>query len=452
MNENIKKGKLLAEGKTKEIYELIENGLVVKEKVIIKQKTKITKHDDPTQTREFATKARYANVTTCRVFEVLKIADVPVAFIKQISSTEFLAFRCDMLSLEVVARRYAYGSYVKRNPSLKRPKGEHYRFHDLVIEFFLKTTRGQFNSAGVVIVDGLDPKKEEEDPLVLNPYDDIWNLYHSKKPFWNEKAKLREGIRASDVVGLDSSKIIQKMTDYIKDIFLILEGFWASVGCRFIDMKVEFGIGPNGELFVADVIDNDSWRLKDKEWEELSKEAFRQNEALSDVERKYGIVTSLVEKFRIPNQALIFWRGSDKDKFPVLDSRVDKIVNVEKITLSGHKSPQACINKLEEIMRKYPEGGVIIVKVGLSNGLAPTLAARTTWPIITIPATVNKFSNDVWSSLRMPSRVPLATILSESNAIMFAKNILAQKNPLLYWLLRKEVETLDISSVYFDKI
>lgn len=127
------------------------------------------------------------------------------------------------------------------------------------------------------------------------------------------------------------------------------------------------------------------------------------------------------------------WRGSDGDTFPELSILKDiNNLTIEEITLSGHKSTQMCLNKLNEIIGKFPDGGVILTKVGRSNGLGPIIAARTSWPVITIPATLDTFFEDLWSSIRMPSNVPLATTWPESNAILLAAEILAQKNPTIY--------------------
>ncbi len=440
---NYVKGKLLTEGKTKKVYEVVGNdGLV-----IIENKLDITAYDNPELTKQFETKATYATETTCRVFELLKEAEIPVAYVEQISPTEFVARKCSMIPLEVVARRYGVGSFLKRNPNLERPKKElPVRFHKLVVEFFLKTTKGKLTGAnGEVIIEGLDPEKGEEDPFIPNPYDTLWNLTHSKKPLWDSTAKLRDGISASLVLqSQEIVKIMQDLESYLRDAFLVLEGMWAILGHRFIDMKIEFGITADGTIVIADVIDNDSWRLKDQNWQELSKEAFRQGEALSEVEEKYGIVTELVKSFRVPKQCLVLWRGSENDKFPVYLEDISKSnVQIEEITASGHKSPKRCLNILEGLLSKYPDGGAIVAMVGMSNGLGPMLAAGTSWPIIAIPATLESNPEDIWSSLRMPLNVPMAVISSDSNAISFALRILAQKNPLLYHQLQRKIEELD---------
>jgi phosphoribosylaminoimidazole carboxylase/phosphoribosylaminoimidazole-succinocarboxamide synthase len=436
------KGGLLAEGKTKKIWAAGWDYNFV----IIENKTDITAFDDPKFTKQFQTKAKYATTTTCRVFELLKKAGIPVAYTEQISDTEFVAPRCSMIPLEVVARRYAVGSYLKRNPNLEQAKGQApLRFHRLVAEFFLKTTKGRLvNSNGEIVVEGLDPEKGEEDPLILNPENEVtWTLCHSKKPLWDPASILRERIGgATKVIG---NTPISDLESILRDTFLVLEGTWATLGCRLIDMKIEFGTNSVGEPLVADVIDNDSWRLRDQDWKELSKEAFRQGEALDKVERKYGVVSNLINGFRMPKQCLVIWQGSnsDKDSLQILKELDLSNISLEAVILSGHRSPQCCLQKLEQLLSQYPDGGAIVVKVGKSNGLGPMLAARTSWPVITFPATLDTNPEDIWSSVRLPTNVPMAVSCPWDNAINFALRILSQKNPVLYQQIQKRVEDLD---------
>jgi len=56
---------------------------------------------------------------------------------------------------------------------------------------------------------------------------------------------------------------------------------------------------------------------------------------------------------------------------------------------------------------------------------------------------MDSFPADAWSSIRMPSHVPLATVWPEKNAIELALNILARTNPLVYALRQREIEDLD---------
>ena len=234
---------------------------------------------------------------------------------------------------------------------------------------------------------------------------------------------------------------VEDIEKILRQVVLVLEGAFAQFGIRFIDIKIEFGITSKGELVVADVIDNDSWRAKDSDWNELSKQLFRDNADMKLISDKYSLMARLVQNFRIPRQAFVLWRGSSSDDFP----EVPDVAGVEKveITLSGHKSPRKCMNELERILAEYPEGGVILAVVGMSNGLGPTIAARTSWPVITIPATVKTKPHDVWSSLEAPSNVPLLTVLNPKNAVLSALNILAQKNPAAYMIRQLEIEKLD---------
>src|SRR5512141_95826 len=123
-------GALVAEGKTKKIHAIKgSSGLVT-----VVAKDDITagdgaKHDI------IPDKGRLATATTSNVFRLLKACGLPVAFVEQDSAISFTAPKCQMLPYEVVVRREAHGSYLKRNPHLA--KGQ--LFPQALVEFYLKT-------------------------------------------------------------------------------------------------------------------------------------------------------------------------------------------------------------------------------------------------------------------------------------------------------------------------
>ena len=76
---------------------------------------------------------------------------LPVAFEEQDSPTSFVAPHCAMLPYEVVVRREAHGSYLKRNPHFA--KGQ--LFPRLLVEFFLKTKDKSWKGKSLVCDDPL---------------------------------------------------------------------------------------------------------------------------------------------------------------------------------------------------------------------------------------------------------------------------------------------------------
>src|SRR5262249_59742656 len=121
-------GALVTEGKTKKIHQVQGKP----DLVVLVAKDDITagdgaKHDI------IPDKGRLATATTCNVFRLLKACDVPVAFEEQDSPTSFVAPSCGMLPYEVVVRREAHGSFLKRNPHIARGQ----LFPQLIVQFFL---------------------------------------------------------------------------------------------------------------------------------------------------------------------------------------------------------------------------------------------------------------------------------------------------------------------------
>jgi len=211
--------------------------------------------------------------------------------------------RCKMIPLEVVARRYAYGSYLKREPSLAQEPP--LRFNEPVIEFFLKTSKGMLVVNGKTIVEGLKWEKGEnggeEDPFIIDPFEPDWHLAHSKKPLGTPGSDLDRVVLAADVLPFSdkvaSDKTMWIIRDIMHKVFIALEDAFDRVLTRFIDIKIEVGIDPEtGMIVVADDINNDSWRIRDENWQELSKERFRQGEKLEVVEQLYQLVAEIVSR------------------------------------------------------------------------------------------------------------------------------------------------------------
>ena len=286
--DSIKRGDLVIEGKTKKVFAVEGDNSVA----IIAYKNAITAFDDPNFTQEFDTKAKHSNTTTCKVFEMLKKAGIAAAYERKLSDTEFLTANCQMIPLEVIARRYAVGSYLKRHPEFDRGEDEEpHRFETIVTEFFLKTTKGELKDAdGRVLVEGLDPAEGEEDPFIVNPFDMEWQLLHPKKE--EGDAVLNKSLKSSSVAAPEQMKEMERL---VEEVFVVLENCWSALNFKFIDFKIEFGITPDGRLVVADVIDNDSWRLRDQDWRELSKQSFRDGDNLGTIKDKYALVAKILE-------------------------------------------------------------------------------------------------------------------------------------------------------------
>ena len=200
-------GPLLAEGKTRMIYADQDDPNLA----YMVSKEQITAVDD-TKRDELAGKARWSTLTTANVFKLLNQENLDTAFVKQVNDTTLLVYRCTMVPLEIVMRRIATGSYLKRHPEIS----EGTRFEKILVETFLK------------------------DDARHNPL-----------------------LSAEEVVrmGIATQAMLDWMAEQGTRVFLTLERAWASIDVTLVDLKVEFGLDTQGHLRVADVIDNDSWRL-----------------------------------------------------------------------------------------------------------------------------------------------------------------------------------------------
>jgi phosphoribosylaminoimidazole carboxylase/phosphoribosylaminoimidazole-succinocarboxamide synthase len=420
-------GAFVIEGKTKKIH-LTKSG---SDQVTVIAKDDITagdgaKHDI------IPDKGRLATATTSNVFRLLKACGLPVAFVEQDSATSFVAPKCEMLPYEVVVRREAHGSYLKRNPHF--PKGQ--LFPQLIVEFFLKTKDRDWKGKPLTC----------DDPLLIYSKDaSKIQLFNPAKPIQGQEPFLT--LSASEVFSNDDEwKSFPDMRRVARQAFLVLEKAWQLEGGTLVDFKVEFGFDSKRNLLLADVIDNDSWRVVES-GSYIDKQVYRDGGALDDVAAKYRRVAEITSHFHVPRQRIILWRGSEKDNPDAFVQALGNLADLMTVvTCSVHKEPVAAAGIFHRMLQEVPDS-VVIAYIGRSNGAGPTLSAMSTVPVITVPASIKEFPDDIWSSLRAPSSVPVMTVVEPANAVLAALQILSGRNPRLYAHVRGEIENRTINTI-----
>uniref|UniRef100_A0A2M4BNQ5 Putative phosphoribosylamidoimidazole-succinocarboxamide synthase n=1 Tax=Anopheles marajoara TaxID=58244 RepID=A0A2M4BNQ5_9DIPT len=410
----IKVGKLLIEGKTKQVYDVpTQPG-----HSILLNKDRITAHNG-VRAHELEGKAKISNQTNAKVFGLLNRAGLRTAFVRMVSDDAFLARQCEMVPIEWVTRRLATGSFLKRNPGVR----EGHRFSPAKVETFFK--------------------------------DDA-----NDDPQWSDEQIVSAGFTVNGVtIGQDEVDIMRKTT---RLVFEVLERAWATRNCALIDMKIEFGVDSTGQLLVADVIDSDSWRLWPSGDKRLmvDKQVYRNLASvtaadLDTVKRNFAWVSEQLDAIAVPTDHLVvilMGSASDTEHCERIAKHCRELgLNTELRVTSAHKGTDTTL----QIVREY-EGVlsklVFITVAGRSNGLGPVLSGNTTYPVINCPPVrPDNVAQDVWSSLNLPSGLGCSTVLYPEAAALHAAQILGLDNFLIWSRLR--VRQLDnyCTLVYADK-
>ena len=200
-------GPLLAEGKTKIIYAHPTDETLA----VMVHKDGISAGDGARR-NVIAGKGALSGRTATNVFALLAREGIATHLVDAPEPTVMVVRRCAMIPVEVVMRRLATGSYLRRNPQV----AEGTRFDPPLIEYFLKDDARH------------DPQMRADEMVTL---------------------------------GFASAAEVEQIVAEGVLVFETLERAWAAQDVTLVDLKIEFGHDTAGNLLVADMIDNDSWRI-----------------------------------------------------------------------------------------------------------------------------------------------------------------------------------------------
>lgn len=167
------------------------------------------------------------NQISSLIFSKLNAAGVATHFIEQISETEQLNKKVEIIPLEVVLRNVTAGSFSKRfgveeGLVLETP----------IVEFYYK-------------------KDELDDPFIND-----------------------EHVQFLKIATVEEIAYLKAETRRINEL---LKGWFAQIGLQLIDFKLEFGFDKDGKIILADEFSPDNCRLWDADGNHMDKDVFRRN-------------------------------------------------------------------------------------------------------------------------------------------------------------------------------
>ncbi len=329
-------------------------------------------------------KGRLAAKTTGRIFRLLNLCGLPTHYLsggEDDDDNEMLVRRCNMLPLEVVVRGVAAGSLVRRRPGLARGT----LLVPRMIEFFSKDDANH-------------------DPLI------------------EAEQIISNGIAAPAELGA--------MSEIARLTFDVLAHAWRRRDTLLVDLKLEFGRITSGDgkgsLVIADVIDNDSWRVWPQGREDLmlDKQIYRNLESvapqdLDRVKSAYENVADTVGTFPVmrPGMIAIICDG------PEFMEQSGNIVNAlngfglpsVRHVASAYKTPGFVLQLTQQLDATFPR--LVFVACGAPDSpLQPMLEGITT--------------NPAFDGSQSPDVVALrcAKALALEDTVLFGRTLLTQTN------------------------
>ncbi|CAG2119573.1 unnamed protein product, partial [Medioppia subpectinata] len=263
-------GDLISEGKTKRVFHFKNDGSfgTDSELVYITNKDNISAGDNSRNRRIMDGKGRITVETSSSIFKFFNAVGLNTAFVCRDNNSDnsFVAKHCLMVPIELVVRRIATGTFLALNPDI--PEG--HRFESPVVEIHIKDDAN---------------------------HDPLWSIETLVKQKF-----IINGLLVDEVV-------VDKILKLAKLVYEILERVWHSIDYQLVDVKVEFGVicdeNHNKTLVLADIIDNETWRLwpfgdkkqmVDKQIYRVYKEGEVDDKIIDHVRNVFQNVSNLTQK------------------------------------------------------------------------------------------------------------------------------------------------------------
>jgi len=343
------KGREITRGKTKVLYELEGQPDVV----VVSQMDNISARDG--ERRDIIEgKGRIAAKTTARIFRLLNLCGLPTHFLsggEDDDDNEMLVRRATMIPLEVVIRGVAAGSFVKRRPGVQRGA----LIIPRLVEFFIKDDANH------------DPQIEPDEIVA-------------------------RGVATPNEIGA--------MSELARMVYEILAHAWRRRDTLLVDLKIEFGRLASGDgkgsLVIADVIDNDSWRIWPQGREELmlDKQIYRNLQTVTPddlklIHEKYEQVADAVGAFPVmrPGMIAILCDGSEHADFAtnVMHAVQQFGLPTVRHVVSVERTPGFVLQLASQLDATFARIAYVAIG-GERTILGRMLEGTTANPVVTIPA------------------------------------------------------------------
>jgi phosphoribosylaminoimidazole-succinocarboxamide synthase len=389
------KGIEIARGKTKVLYEYPGQP----DQLIVAQTDGISSGDGARK-NVIPGKGRLAAQTTARVFRLLNLCGLPTHYQnggEDDDDNEMVVRRCNMIPLEVVTRGVAAGSFVKRNPGVQRGA----LLVPRLIEFFVKDDANH-------------------DPMIAP-----------------------EQIIAQ---GLANPNEVAAMSEMARLTFDILAHAWRKRDVLLVDLKIEFGRltgGENkGQLVIADVIDNDSWRIWPQGREDLmlDKQMYRNlpevdDAALARVKDAYERVADLVGTFPVMRPGMAAVITDHNDRIPRTNEVVTALAQLGLPTVRHIASPATTPGYVLQLVQQLEAtfARLLFVAVDENGSLRQMLDAASSAPVLDGNVPPHRLTMEIAKLLGVEDTVLYGrTLLMQANArsaVIHADAALQQSTP-----------------------